>query len=116
MPDDKKVKHAVHLSDADFDQTVAKSPMPVFVDFYADWCGPCQLAAPVIDKLADEYDGKVMIAKLNVDENQETAQKHGVMSIPTVLIFKAGEEFKRQIGFPGEAGYKKMLDAALIAE
>lgn len=112
MSDDKK-QGAVYLSDADFQKTVEESDTPVLVDFYAEWCGPCQMAAPIIDKLADEFAGKVMITKLNVDENQKSAMEHGVMSIPTVIIFKDGEVAAKQIGFPGEAGYRKMIEDVL---
>lgn len=106
-------KGAPHLTDANFEETVKKAGMPVFVDFYAEWCGPCKLAAPIVEKLADEYSGKVKIVKVDVDENHDTAVKYGIMSIPTVLILEAkdGEvkEVSRKIGFPGEAGYRQML-------
>lgn len=107
---------ATHLTTESF-QEALKGDTPLFVDFYADWCGPCQMAAPIIDKLADEYGKKIMIAKLNVDENPGVAQEYGVMSIPTVLIFKKkGDEATvvgRQVGFPGEAGYRSMIDESL---
>jgi thioredoxin 1 len=103
---------AAHLTTADFDQAI-NSGKPVMVDFYADWCGPCQLAAPIIDKLAGEFSDKVTVAKLNVDENIDVARKYGVRSIPTVLVFKAGQVVDEQIGFPGEDGYRKMIDNAL---
>lgn len=108
---------AVHLTEETFKETLKTEDRPVLVDFYADWCGPCQIAAPIIDKLADEYKDKMVIAKLNVDENPQTAQEYGVMSIPTVLIFKKkGKEMdlvSKQIGFPGEPGYRNMIDDAL---
>lgn len=111
-----KQKGATHLDDKSF-QDALKQDKPVFVDFFAEWCGPCQMAAPIIDKLADEYGDEIIIAKLNVDENPATAQEYGVMSIPTVLVFKKdGDEAKiiaRQVGFPGEAGYKAMIDQVL---
>jgi thioredoxin 1 len=107
---------ATHLSAADFDQTIKGAGKPVFIDFYAEWCGPCQAAAPIVDRLAGEYADRVMITKLDVDDNREIAQKFGVMSIPTVLILKQdGEkvvEVDRKVGFPGEAGYRQMLDKA----
>ncbi|PIR58664.1 MAG: thioredoxin [Candidatus Pacebacteria bacterium CG10_big_fil_rev_8_21_14_0_10_56_10] len=107
---------AAHLSSDTFQQTLDQAgDKPVFVDFYADWCGPCQVAAPIVDKLAGEYADKVMITKLNVDENNELAAKHGVMSIPTVIMFKNGQEVDRKTGFPGEDGYRQMLDSALQA-
>ncbi|HEX7017434.1 MAG TPA: thioredoxin [Patescibacteria group bacterium] len=105
---------ATHLTLADFQQhvdaTKGENTKPLLVDFYADWCGPCQLAAPVIDKLADEFRSKITIAKLNVDEANEIASEHGVMSIPTVIIFKDGQEYDRKIGFPGEDGYRAMVE------
>jgi thioredoxin 1 len=107
-------KGAAHLGEADFESTIQNAGMPVLVDFYAEWCGPCKMAAPIIEKLADEYNGKVLVAKLDTDEARSVAQKFGVMSIPTVIIFnKVGEEIKevdRKIGFPGEAGYRQMLE------
>jgi thioredoxin len=114
-------KGAVHLTDADFKEKVSKAAKPVMVDFYAEWCGPCQMAAPVIDKLAGEYRDKIMIAKVNVDENQQTAQSYGVMSIPTVIVLKVEgegddvkiEEIDRKIGFPGEQGYVDMIESVL---
>lgn len=112
----KKVS-AQHLNAAQFDKIVAEAGRkPVMVDFYAEWCGPCKLAAPVIDKLSGEYNDKAVIAKVDVDENRELAQKYDVMSIPTVIIFKNGEEVDRKIGFPGEAGYRQMLDMATDEE
>ncbi|MBU0576705.1 thioredoxin [Patescibacteria group bacterium] len=113
MSDDKQ-RGAVHLSANDFAATLNnKQGLPVFVDFFAQWCGPCKMAAPVVDKLADEYRQKIIIAKLDVDENNQTATKYGVMSIPTVIIFKNGEEVDRTIGFPGEAGFVQMIEKNL---
>ena len=104
---------AQHLDSSNFKSTIEDAQIPVFVDFYAEWCGPCQMAAPVVDKLAEEYEGKVLITKVNVDEARDIAGEYGVMSIPTAVIIKNGEEVNRQIGFPGEAGFKAMLDEAL---
>ena len=83
---------AIHLTDNNFAQTIKDAGKPVLVDFSAQWCGPCQMAAPIIDKLADEYKDKVLIVKVDVDENRETARQYGVMSIPTVIILKADKE------------------------
>lgn len=93
-----------------FDEVVLKSDKPVLVDFFAEWCGPCKMAAPVLDKLSGDYEGKALIIKVDVDKNQELAQKYNVMSIPTVILFNGGEEKDRKIGFAGEQGYKDMLD------
>jgi thioredoxin 1 len=114
MSDDKKQIGAAHLTTDNFKDTLNNEEgLPVFVDFFAEWCGPCKVAAPVVDKLADEYQGKMMITKLDVDENNQTAAEHGVMSIPTVIIFKNGEEVDRAIGFPGEDAFRKMIDKNL---
>lgn len=114
MSDHTSTTHAgaPHLTADDFSSTL-KSDKPVLVDFYADWCGPCKLAAPIIDKLSAEYADKMIISKLDVDAFNEIAREHGVMSIPTVVIFKNGEEVDRKIGFPGEDGYRQMIEAAL---
>lgn len=99
---------AAHITDAQFDEQVIKSDVPVIVDFYAEWCGPCKAAAPIIDKLADEFAGKVKIVKVDVDANQ-VAGKYAVMSIPTVIALKNGVEVDRQIGFGGEEKYREMI-------
>ncbi len=113
--DDKQ--GAIHLTGDDFHSTLDTEERLVMVDFYADWCGPCIAAAPVIDKLAEEYQDKMLITKLNVDEHPQIAQEYGVMSIPTVLIFKKeGEKaavVNKQVGYPGEAGYRNLIDQSL---
>ena len=86
----------------------------VLVDFWADWCGPCQAAGPVLEKLATEYAGKVKFGKLDVDKSPQSAGKFNVMSIPTVILFDKGEEKGRLVGFPGEEGYKKLIDSLPI--
>lgn len=103
---------AVNLTKADFDEKV-KSGL-VLVDFWAEWCGPCKMAGPVVDELADEYQGKITVAKLDVDAESEIAGKYGVMSIPTVILFKDGKEVSRQVGFAGKAGYLQLLAKANI--
>ena len=86
------------VSDQDFDAEVLKSAQPVVVDFWAEWCGPCKMIAPALEELAGSMNGKVKIVKLNVDENPETAAKYGIMSIPTLMLFKNGEQASRQVG------------------
>jgi thioredoxin len=86
------------ISDADFDQEVLKSDTPVVVDFWAEWCGPCRMIAPALEEISGSLAGKVKIVKLNVDENPATAAKYGVMSIPTLMLFKNGELASRQVG------------------
>ena len=97
------------ITDDNFEEEVMKSDVPVMVDFWAPWCGPCKMAGPVIDELAEEHKGKIKIGKLNVDENIEHPGKFGVMSIPTVIMFKDGKEVDRKIGFGGKQGYEELL-------
>lgn len=103
---------ANHIKTDEFKAQVLDSKLPVLVDFYAEWCGPCKMAGPVLDELADEGKDKYQIVKVNVDENQDLAGQYGVMSIPTVVLFKDGKEFDRQIGFAGKAGYQELLSKA----
>lgn len=99
----------LELTDQNFKKEVLDSDLPVLVDFWAPWCQPCLMAGPVIEELAKEYEGKLKVGKLNVDENSKTAQKYGILSIPTVIVFKEGKEVKRQIGFPGKTGYEELI-------
>ena len=100
------------FTDANFDQEVMKSDKPVMVDFWATWCGPCQMAGPVVDQLATDYLGKVKIGKLDVDANQKVAAQFGVMSIPTVILFREGKEVARKVGFAGRPMYENLLKTA----
>ncbi len=88
----------LHLTDSIFDAEVTKSDKPVLIDFWAAWCGPCRMIAPIIEELAQEYDGKAKICKLDVDNNQQTAMTFGIRSIPTILIFKGGEVVDTIVG------------------
>ena len=88
---------AIELNDSNFDQIV-NSDKPVLVDFWAEWCGPCKMIGPVVEELANEYEGKAVVAKINVDENPQTTAKFGVRSIPTLLVFKKGQVVDKQIG------------------
>ncbi len=100
----------VTVTDNSFDEEVVKSSVPVLVDFWAEWCGPCKMQNPILEEVAKEYEGKVKIAKLNVDENPATAGKYGIMSIPTLLLFKAGSIVKQMIGVQGKETLKSEFD------
>jgi thioredoxin 1 len=101
------------VTDANFESEVLKSDQPVLVDFWAPWCGPCRMVAPIVDELSDEYAGKVKFVKLNTDENVGTAARYGIRSIPTLLVFKAGEPVGQIIGFRPKSDLKKRLDAVV---
>jgi thioredoxin 1 len=88
----------IHVTDSAFEQTVLKSSLPVIVDFWAPWCSPCKMVAPILDKLAREYDGKLVVAKVNTDENPEWMMKYGVQGIPTMLFVAGGKIVHRQVG------------------
>jgi thioredoxin 1 len=104
---------ALHLSDKDFEEKVLKGKGVFLIDFYADWCGPCKQAGPVIEELAKEYEGKLTVGKVNVDESQATAGKFGIMSIPTVIMFKDGQEIERMSGFSGKDGYVNLINKVI---
>ncbi|KKP47480.1 MAG: Thioredoxin [Candidatus Woesebacteria bacterium GW2011_GWA1_33_30] len=99
----------IKITDSSFDQDVLKSTLPVLVDFYADWCGPCKMAEPILDELSEIYKGKLNLVKINVDENQATSGKYGVMSIPTTILFKDGIEIGRQVGFGGKLAFEDLI-------
>lgn len=96
-----------------FEQTVAKSAQPVLVDFWAEWCMPCHMLSPTVDEVAKSYDGKLVVGKVNVDEQPELAQKFGVMSIPTLILFKGGNVSDKSIGVVGKDKITKMIDAVI---
>ncbi len=99
----------VDVTDADFEEKVLKNQAPVLIDFWAPWCGPCKLAEPVLDELSEQYSGKVEIVKINVDDNQQTAGKYDIMSIPTTVLVKGGKEVGRQIGFSGKEAFEDLI-------
>lgn len=101
------------LTDQNFKSTLQETKIPVLVDFWADWCGPCKMIAPEVQKLADELQGKVLVCKLNVDENRETPNSLGIMSIPAMVIFKDGQEVERAIGYRKKDELKEILQKQL---
>ena len=103
----------LHVTDAEFEMTVLQSELPVVVDFWAPWCGPCRMIAPILDKIATEYDGKLVVAKVNTDENVQWAQKYGVRGIPTMLFINSGEVLHSQVGALPEPMLKNVLNEFL---
>jgi len=105
--------NVVALTDANFDQEVIKSPTPVLVDFYADWCAPCRMMAPVVDELADEYVGKLKVGKIDTDAHRDAPSRYGISMIPTIILFKGGEIAERFVGVKSKNDFRKVLDAAI---
>lgn len=101
---------ALEITDSNFEQEVIKSDIPVMVDFWAPWCGPCRMIAPLIDELSNEYEGKVKVVKLNTDENPQTASEFQISAIPTLLFFKGGKVVKELVGVVPKEEIKKILD------
>ncbi len=106
-------KHIVNVSDADFEEEVLKASGPVLVDFWAPWCGPCKMLGPVLEELAEDLAGRVKVAKVNVDENKESAGRFGVMSIPTMIIFKGGKDAATLVGFMSKEQLKEKIEEQL---
>ena len=107
------IKEPIHVTDAAFEKTVLKSELPVIVDFWAPWCGPCKMVAPILEKIAGEYSGKLMVAKVNTDDNPEWASKYGVQGIPTMLFVSGGKVVHQQVGAVPEPYLRDMVDEFL---
>ena len=101
------------FSDANFQTDVLSSAQPVLVDFWAEWCGPCRMLAPVVDRVAKANQGKIVVGKMNVDENQSTPQKFGIQGIPTLILFKGGQEVSRLVGFQSQEAIQEIINEAL---
>ncbi len=103
----------IAVDESSFDQVVLQAKTPVLVDFWATWCGPCRMVAPIVEELSDEYVGKVVFGKVDVDQNPKVASKYGIMSIPSLIVFKNGKPVMNMVGFRPKDQIKKSLDAAL---
>jgi len=103
------VSELLQVSDSNFEDEIIKSEIPVIVDFWAPWCGPCHMVSPVVEELAQQYDGKFKVAKMNVDENTQTPTRYGIRAIPTILLFKDGELKDTIVGAVGKANIEKSM-------
>ena len=109
-------EHIAHVNDDQFEDHVLKSTDPVLVDFWAEWCGPCKMIAPILDDLAASYQGRLKIAKINIDHNQKTPRNYNVRGIPTLMIFKDGKVQATQIGAVSKTQLAQMIDKAIVAD
>jgi thioredoxin len=107
------IEEPVHVTDAAFEKAVLQSPLPVIVDFWAPWCGPCKMVGPILDKIAKEYAGKLIVSKVNTDDNSEWAGKYGVQGIPTMLFIAGGKVVHQQVGSVPEPYLRDMVDEFL---
>ena len=103
----------VTVSDAEFESSVLQGDKPALIDFWAEWCQPCKMLAPTVEEIAGEYEGKVLVGKLNVDDNPATATKYGIRGIPTLLLFKGGQVVQQLVGVKSKAEIKKVIDENL---
>lgn len=105
--------NVIELTDADFDQTIQDSQVPVLVDFWAPWCGPCRMLAPIVEQIAGEYAGKAKICKVNTDESRDTAVEFGISAIPTLILFKDGKQQKKWVGLTNKKDITGTIDGLL---
>lgn len=105
--------HIVYVSDASFEEEVLKASGPVLVDYWADWCGPCKMIAPILDEIASEYNGKIKVAKLNIDENPQTPPRYGIRGIPTLMLFKGGNVEATKVGAVSKSQLTAFIDSNL---
>ncbi len=105
----------LEVTDQSFEQDVLKAEVPVLVDFWAEWCGPCKMLAPTVEKVANEYEGKAKFVKLNIDDNNLVAQQYGIKGIPTLILFKDGSEADRTVGLTTKDNISRMIDRVLAA-
>ncbi|MFZ3088788.1 MAG: thioredoxin TrxA [Methylotenera sp.] len=104
-------EHITHLSDASFEQDVLQSQLPVLVDYWAEWCGPCKMIAPILDEISKEYAGRLKVAKLNIDDNQQTPPKYGIRGIPTLMLFKNGNVEATKVGALSKSQLTAFIDS-----
>lgn len=107
------ISKPIHITDDTIDKVLATQDKPIIIDFWAEWCGPCHMIAPILEEIAEDYEGKALVTKLNVDENRASAEKYGIRSIPTLLIFKNGEIVDQQIGVVPKQVISEKLDKAI---